>query len=162
MLTIRAEAPADIEAIRKVEEAAFGRPEEARLIDQLRADGDLTLSLVAYDGQRPVGHVALSRMEAPFRAVGLGPVAVLPECQGARIGQRLIGEAVEWARGAGWEAIFVVGEPAYYGRFGFDAAAAAGFSSPYAGPYLMVLALPGPLPAARGVIEYAPAFRTIS
>ncbi len=114
MLTIRFEGPSDIEDIRMVEEAAFGRPDEADLVDQLRAKGDLLLSLIARDGQRPVGHVALSRMEAPFRAVGLGPVAIIPESQGAGIGQRLIAEAVEWARAAGWVAIFVVGEPAYY------------------------------------------------
>jgi putative acetyltransferase len=162
MLTIRPEAPADIEAVRSVEEAAFGRPDEAGLVDRLRADGDLVLSLIATQGQLVVGHVALSRMEAPFAAVGLGPVATLPDRQRAGIGQSLIKEAIAWARGAGWEAMFVLGDPAYYERFGFDAAAAAGFSSPYAGPYLMVLALSDGLPETRGRIEYAPAFGALS
>jgi predicted GNAT family acetyltransferase len=77
-------------------------------------------------------------MQAPFRALALAPVSVAPERQKAGIGSALVRSAVERARQAGWEAVFVLGDPAYYGRFGFDAHRAAGFSTPYAGEHFMV------------------------
>lgn len=161
-LTIRDEAPADRAGIRETVLAAFGRREEADLVDRLRADGDAAISLVAVDGDRIVGHVMLSRMTAPFRALGLAPVSVLPDRQGKGIGTRLIRAGLERAALGGWQGVFVLGEPAYYRRFGFDPALASGFASPYAGPYLMALALGGSLPEMVGRLDYAPAFRTLS
>jgi putative acetyltransferase len=70
----------------------------------------------------------------------------------------LIRAGIDRAARGGWQAVFVVGEPDYYRRFGFDAALASGFTSPYAGPYRMVLALGGALPVKTGKIDYAPAF----
>jgi putative acetyltransferase len=97
-------------------------------------------------------------MRAPFRALGLAPVAVLPEHQRKGFGSVLIREGLKQARLEGWEAVFVVGEPAYYERFGFDVGRAEGFTSPYAGPYLMVLPLSGNLPAHSGSIDYPAPF----
>jgi len=62
---------------------------------------------------------------------------------------------------ARWDAVFVLGEPAYYGRFGFDAGLARGFSSQFAGPALMVEPLKATLPALAGRIDYAPAFSAL-
>ncbi len=155
---IRDEEPADRAAIREVVTAAFGQPLEADLVDRLRAEGDSVLSLVAMEEGRVVGHVLFSRMSAPFRALGLAPVAVMPDRQRAGIGSRLIRIGLERAAEDGWQAVFVLGDPAFYRRFGFDADQASGFSSPYAGPHLMVLALGGALPAMTGEIAYAPAF----
>jgi putative acetyltransferase len=121
------------------------------------------LSLVAVEEGLIVGHVLISRMQAegdgrPYRAVGLAPVAVLPERQKQGIGSVLIREALDRLRAQGEEIVFLVGESAYYRRFGFDAATAAPFASPYAGPYFMALALGDiDLPAA-GRADYAPAF----
>jgi putative acetyltransferase len=159
---IRAETLSDTAAIRAVEEAAFARSSEADLVDALRAAGEAILSLVAVECEHVVGHVVFSRMDAPFRALGLGPVAVRPDRQRQGIGGRLIREGLLRARDGNWQAVFVLGEPAYYRRFGFDPALAARFRSPYAGPYLMALPLGAPdLPARSGRVDYAPAFAAL-
>lgn len=161
-MLIRPETSSDIAAIRLVVEAAFARPAEAALVDALRAAGDLTLSLVAVDGDDIVGHVALSRMNAPFRALGLGPVAVWPARQRGGIGGELIRDGLARAAAEDWQGVFVLGDPAYYGRFGFDAAMARDFQSPYAGPYLMARSLfADDLPVRSGRVEYAPAFAAL-
>ena len=160
-MIIRDAKPADHEPIVQLVTAAFGRPDEARLVERLTTDGDTVLSLVAVEKGMILGHVLLSRMTAPIRALGLGPVAITPARQRSGVGRQLIAEAIERATAQGWQAMFVLGEPAYYGRFGFDAAQAEGYASPYAGPYLMVLPLGGPLAATTGPIDYAPAFADV-
>lgn len=158
-MVIRAETAADVNAIRRVLAAAFPGPAEARLVDQIRVDGDLVYSLVAVEEGHVVGHIAFSSMAAPFHALGLGPLAVRPEWQRRGVGARLVNAGVARATADGWQAVFLLGNPRYYERFGFSVALAAGFTSPYAGPHLMVLPLGGaPLPALTGHIEYAPAF----
>ena len=160
-MIIRDEQCADLAAISGIVTAAFGRPGEAVLVDRLRRGGDIVLSLVAIDGDKVVGHALLSRMTAPFQALGLGPVAVLPNRQRSGIGSRLIRAVIDRAGQLDWQAIFVLGDPNYYRRFGFDPTLAAGFSCRYAGPHLMVLPLGAALPAATGLIDYAPAFRAL-
>lgn len=155
---IRPEAPGDAAAVSALLTRAFGGPAEADLVDRLRADGDAAISLVA-DRGGVCGHVLLSPMVAPFPALALAPLAVAPERQRQGIGAALVTAAL--AAAAEWRAVFVLGDPAYYGRFGFDAALAAGFDSPYAGPHLMVRPLGGPLPARAGAIRHAPAFAAI-
>jgi putative acetyltransferase len=157
-MTIREEQPADYKAIRAVVAAAFGQTVEADLVDGLRADGDGVISLVAVDEDRIIGHVMFSRMIAPFPALGLAPVAVLPgrECSG--IGSALIRTGLDAAKHHGWQAVFVLGEPGYYRRFGFEPALARGFDCAYSGPYLMALALGDALPVTTGRVEYAAAF----
>jgi len=157
-MIIRPEHPADINAIAHVVEQAFGQPDEARLVEQLRRDGDAMLSLVAEQDGKVVGHVLLSPMTAPFRALGLAPLAVLPAHQNTGIGAALAKAAIAYATTLGWSAIFVLGDPAYYSRFGFSAERAAKFTSPYAGPHFMVLPLGTSLPTAEGKVDYAPAF----
>ena len=159
MIIVRPETSGDVAAIRIVEEVAFGRPDEARLIDDLRAAGDSVFSLVAVDGDTVVGHVLFSRMKAPFPALALGPIAVQPEYRRTGIGSRLIREGIARSEAAGWTGIFVLGDPAFYRRFGFGVARARGFTSPYAGPHLVVLPLGGnELPVEEGIIEHAHAF----
>lgn len=149
-------------AIRMLHAGAFPSSAEADLVDRLRAEGDAEISLVALDADRVVGHVLLSRMTAPFRALGLAPVAVEAEFRQRGVAARLIGEAIRRARSDGWDAIFVLGDPAYYERFGFSAAAATPFESRYAGPGLMALVLDGNgLPIRSGRVAYAPAFSAL-
>ena len=156
---IRDERPADIDAIRQINLVAFGRPVEARLVDELRADGDLLYSLVALEDGRIVGHIAFSPMAAPFRALGLGPIAVVPDRQRRGFARRLIESGLARATVDGWQAVFLLGNPAFYERFGFSAASAAGFVTPYAGPHFMVRPLgDGALPTLTGNVAYAPAF----
>jgi putative acetyltransferase len=160
-MIIRDEKPADFAAVRELVAAAFKRPDEAVLVDRLHANGECVISLVAVDGGEIVGHILFSRMAAPFRALGLGPVSVKPIRQRAGIGSRLVRTGLDQAREGGWQGVFVLGEPKYYIRFGFDPVLASGFMSRYSGPHLMALSLGVGLPATVGVIEYPPAFDSL-
>lgn len=158
-MIVRSETSEDFAAIRIVHEVAFGQRAEAQLVDDLRAAGDSVFSLVAVVDGIVAGHVLLSRMEAPFPALALGPVAVLPEYRRTGFAGRLIRQGIARSEADGWRGIFVLGDPAFYRRFGFNAAKAGGFISPYAGPHLMAVPLGGSeLPASTGVLQHAPAF----
>jgi putative acetyltransferase len=154
---MRLETPTDRAGIRCVHLQSFPSAAEADLVDELRADGDAVLSLVAEEGDEIAGHVLFSRMTAPFRALGLAPVAVLPDYRRRGIAARLIRDGLARVA-ADWDAVFVLGDPAYYTRFGFNAGLAAGFTNPYAGPHFMVTPLAGKLPSNQGPVAYAPAF----
>jgi putative acetyltransferase len=165
-VSIRPGTGGDAEAIRTIHLAAFPTSAEADLAARLHQDFDSEISLVAEQEGGIVGHVLLSRMNVSaagraFRALGLGPVGVLPGAQGSGVGSRLIRSALGIAGTLGEEVAFVLGEPDYYSRFGFSAESAAGFASPYAGPYFMASWFrPDASSAAAGTAEYAPAFAT--
>jgi putative acetyltransferase len=158
MIDFRDERPDDQKAIFHVTSCAFGQLDEAQLINQLREGGDIVISLVAEEDGQIVGHVLLSRLAAPFPALALAPVSVIPTRQRRGIGSGLIERAVDQARADDWAAIFVLGDPDYYERFGFSSGAATGFKSPYAGRHFMILKLWPLLPAITGELRYAPAF----
>lgn len=155
--SLRAFAPGDEAAAREVVTAAFGQADEADLVDALRADGDVVIELLAFAGAAAVGHVLLSRMTAPLQALALAPVSVIPSHQRQGVGQALVRAAIAAAEAGPWQAIFVLGDLDYYGRFGFEAALAAPFDSHYAGPHFAALALK-PWPARCGLLRHAPAF----
>ncbi|WP_114954926.1 GNAT family N-acetyltransferase [Sphingosinicella terrae] len=158
---VRPETPADFPATAGLIERAFGGADEARLVERLRADGDAAIALVAEADGRILGHILFSPMRAPMRALGLAPLAVDPVHQRQGLGAALVREGLARAAADGWEAIFVLGDPVYYGRFGFSAELACGFESPYAGPYLQALALGGTMPARSGRVDYAKAFEAL-
>ncbi len=162
-LTIRDECVKDGAAVYDLLRTAFGQNVEAELVSALRASGDAVISMVAEDDGEIVGQVMFSCMKEPATALGLAPVSVLPTRQRAGIGTLLIERGLERAKLEGWEAVFVVGEPEYYRRFGFSIDAASGFQSPYAGTYFMVLELrAGALAAASQQVEYAPPFSEVA
>ena len=139
--------------------AAFDQGTEADLVDALRDSGDAVLSLVADDDGEIVGHVLLSKLRAPDQCVALAPVSVTPGRQNQGIGSKLIFEGLARARRDGWRAMFVLGEPGYYQRFGFNAATAEKFETPYPKPYFMALKLaPHALNGRAGEVIYAPPF----
>ncbi|PWV98348.1 putative acetyltransferase [Hoeflea marina] len=145
----------DRAAIRRVEELAFGRPGEADLSEQLLASPAETLSLVALLGERVIGHVLLSRLEGPDQALALRPLAVDPKFQEMQIGTRLVGEALELARGRGWRSVFVHGHPDYYCRFGFRSRLAEGAEIDRQGPRFLALELvAGALAGWHGELDY--------
>jgi putative acetyltransferase len=148
-------------AIHEVLVAAFPSEDEANLVDRLRSDGDSVISLVAVEEDAVVGHILFSRLNAPIRALGLAPVAVTPTRQRFGIGSQLIRAGLKQAAADGWQAVFVLGEPRYYGRFGFDVSLASGFTSPYAGAHFMAIAIGAALPVTSGSIEHAPAFQLL-
>ena len=160
-MNIRPAEPRDHPGIRAVLLAAFPGPAEADVVECLRVEGYSAIELVAEDEGAVVGHILFSPMNAPFRALALGPLAVAPDRHKQGIGSALVEAAHAIAREKGWDAIFLLGDPAYYQRFGYDLALAAGFSSPYAGPHFMVLPLRGALPVTDGEVHYAPPFAAL-
>jgi len=145
-----------------VEAAAFETDMEARLVDLLRADGDLSISLVAEDAGAIIGHIALSPMMAPVRALGLGPVAVRPALQRQGIGSQLINAALDIAISQDIQAVFLLGHADYYPRFGFNPELAALFESKYTSPNFMAKELEiGCLKGLTGEVDYAPGFSKV-
>ena len=158
-MPIRDETEADHAAVARLHRLAFRSGAEARLVDALRRSGAAVVSLIAEcgSGGAVVGHVLLSRLEAPERALALAPLAVLPDHQRRGVGSALARAALARARQGGWAAVFVLGDPAFYGRFGFSAEAALGYASPYAGEHFQAAPLgPEPLPGVGAVVYPVP------
>jgi putative acetyltransferase len=164
MLRVRPELPDDATAIRAVNVAAFPTPEEADIVDALRAAHAVVLSLVAVDEDegRIVGHILFSpvtidRPGTATVAIGLAPMAVAPSHQRRGIGEQLVRTGLEALRAAGQRAVVVVGHPGYYPRFGFapgrsfDLRWEAGHDEAF---FALELA-PGAL-AGGGVVRYRP------
>lgn len=160
-LTIRPAEEGDRASIHEVETRAFGRADEADLVAQLAAAGDVVLELVAERDGKTVGHVLFSRLvvesgPAKFPAVALAPLAVLPEEQGKGVGAALVNEAHRRLRATGERLAVVLGDPAYYGRFGYVRDRADRFESDYQCDALQALAW-GEAPQA-GRLIYAASF----
>ncbi len=163
MMSIRAATPKDREAIRLGEEHAFGQQTEAGLVDALVEGGEAVLELVAEEDGHVVGHILFSRLHVEqggkrFAAVALAPLAVEPSFHGSGIGGALVREAHLRLKQAGETLAIVLGEPAYYGRFGYSHERARGFDSDYQCEALQAQAW-GAAPES-GRLVYAPAFGT--
>jgi len=161
MISIRSAQPRDREAIRLVEEHAFGQPAESGLVDALVTGGDAVLELVAEEDGQVVGHILFSRLHVVegrgrFPAVALAPLAVEPSFHGTGIGGALVREAHLRLKAAGEKLAIVLGDPAYYGRFGYSHERAAGFDSAWQGEALQALAWEDA--PASGRLDYAAAF----
>lgn len=160
-LVIRPAEPADRAGIRDVELQAFGQPAEAYLVEALVAGGDTVLELVATQEGEIVGHILFSRLfvesdDRHFPAVALAPLSVKPKRQDSGIGTALVEAAHALLKDAGETLSVVLGEPSYYGRFGYAHERAAGFASDYQCEALQALAW-GDAPAS-GRLVYARAF----
>ena len=138
MIIIREEGPEDEEAVRAVNEKAFGQPAEAIIVDKLRKNCPGLLSLVALDGDEVVGHILFSpaKIEGSTKTIegmGLAPMAVLPERQRQGIGTLLVDRGIEMLRSRSCPFIIVLGHPEYYPRFGFERASLWGIRSQWEG-----------------------------
>lgn len=164
---IRDATPQDADAIRAIHAQSFGGRQEADLVDALIAGGEAAISLIAEAEGRAAGHILFSPALLIFddraeRALALAPLGVLPDFQRRGVGARLIRDGLAQAMVAGWRAVFVLGDPAYYTRFGFLAETVAGLASPYAGPHFMGLELtPGALKGTGGRVAYATPFAAL-
>lgn len=162
---IRPERPGDEETIHRLTEAAFkdmpfSEGDEQHLVDALRRDGDLALSLVAEDAARIVGHIAFSRVAISDGTVDwydLGPVSVWPDLHHQGIGSALIRQGLAQLRERGAAGIVLLGSPDYYARFGFTHEPRLRYPGPPP-EYFQCLVLEGALP--EGEVTYPPAFRT--
>lgn len=162
-MQIRQERPEDVATIRALTDAAFkGKPfsdqTEAEVIDALRSAGALTLSLVATEGGEIIGHVAFSPVKINGEAgdwYGLGPVSVWPDHQRAGIGQALIREGLQRLKSISAGGCVLLGDPAYYCRFGFESDPDLyGIDAPPGA--FQRLTLNGSRP--RGAVSFHPAF----
>lgn len=172
-MLVRREQPGDVEVVRGVVAAAFARPEnlgrvpvEVTLLDGLRADDDWLpmLSLVAepVEGE-VVGHVVCTRGSVDGSpALGLGPLAVRPDWQRRGVGKALMHAVLGAADAVGEPLVAVLGEPDYYGRYGFRAAAAYGIAppDPQWGEYFQVRTLSAYRPGT-GTFAYAEPFNRL-
>ena len=162
MVHIRPEQPGDEQAIHAVNAAAFPEESEARLVDALRDAGNLTVSMVAVEDDRIVGHVAFSPVttESGVLGMGLAPVAVLESHRRRGIAASLINAGLEACKSmdAGW--MVVLGDPAYYSRFGFITASEFGLRDEYGGEdaFQAMELREGAMPRNAGLVKYAPQF----
>ena len=167
---VREETPGDVVAVRRVDEEAFGRPQEARLVDLLRAGQAVLLSLVAIVDDRIVGHIVFSPVRlgsggAELVGAGLGPMAVVPELQRRGIGSRLIAEGTRRLRARGCPFIVVLGHPGYYPRFGFVPASRHGVRCEWDVPddaFLCLLLDSRGFRGMSGVVRYRDEFAMVT
>lgn len=169
-LTIRHEEDADFGAIRQVNEQAFADDrgpgtDEADLADALRRNGNVVVSLVAELDGVVVGHVLFSPMtiELPrgglYQTVALGPLAVRPEAQNQGIGSVLVNAGLDEMRELGHGAVFLLGHPTYYPRFGFAPARHRGIIYQDGRDSFQVIELrPGALDGITGAARFSPEF----
>ncbi len=165
MIRIRAERRGEADALRAILMAAFPTHGEADLVDRLRRDGDIMISLVADADGELVGHALVTPVtsdppdpENPGAA--LAPIAVAPAFQGRGIGSRLVLAALEACRDHGTRWLLVVGTPRFLSRFGFRPAVEFGVADTWsAGDAFQALELkPGALAGDNRVVHYAPSF----
>ena len=162
-MRVRVERPGDEVAIAAVHEAAFGQPDEARIVHDLRGTPAFVpaLSLVAEQEGAVVGHILFPRVGlegAPRDVLALAPVGVVPERQGQGIGAALVRAGLEAAERLDEPLVIVLGHAAYYPRFGFEPARPLGIEAPFDVPddAWMAARLPGWEPALRGRVLYPP------
>lgn len=165
MILIRPEHPADLTAIHTVVEQAFGRADEANLVDKLRANGKAIVSLVAVEDNQIVGHILFSEVTLEATTImGLAPLAVLPSYQKQGVGKQLTHKGIVACRDAGYAAIVVLGHPEYYPRFGFVPASQFGLKSEYDVPdevFMAMELMAGALSGCAGVAKYQPEFSEV-
>lgn len=163
LIEIREEASEDREAIRLVNDQAFGRPEEGRIIDKIRKACKEVISLVAVSDNKITGHIFFSpvKIESNGRAItgmGLGPMAVLPEFQNQGIGNLLIREGIRRIKEADCPFIIVLGHEHYYPRFGFESASKYGLKPQWEGvpdkAFMVMISNKSAISGFTGVVTY--------
>jgi len=162
------ETSSDVDGIRRLNQAAFNTADEARLVDLLRQQANPFISLIARSGDSVVGHIAFSPVSVDSAThtvlMGLAPMAVTPARQRQGIGSALVAAGLNECRVVGAEAVFVLGHPQYYPRFGFNPADDYGIGCEYDVPSDTFLAFEiceGALASITGTLRYHSAFGSL-
>lgn len=166
-MRLRAETEADYEAVAEVTAAAFGKQDEARLVEAIRASEEYVpeLTLVAEEKGRIVGHVMFSYSlldGSHTRLLQLSPLSVAPDRQNRGVGSALTREALRLADERGEPLVLVLGHPNYYPRFGFRPASTLGLEAPdpsWSDEAFMAVPLSAYDASLRGRVTFAPPFR---
>jgi len=167
-MQIRPEKESDWDAVHTVNVSAFETPSEANLVDTLREQAQLVVSLVAEENGEVVGHIMFSPVALPgypeLKIMGLAPMAVLPEHQRQGVGSMLVRAGMGICKQLGFGAMVVLGHPEYYPRFGFSSSPCFGLGCEYQVPEDVFMAMelqPGYLRDAIGTIKYHAAFSSV-
>jgi putative acetyltransferase len=165
IVLVRKESPADIEAIYALHSASFPTTAEAVLVDALRAAGRLSISLVAIDCDRVIGHIGFSPItvdEAPL-GLGLAPVAVRLDCRQRGVAARVIRRGLDLCLEAAVGLVVVLGDPRYYARFGFEPGRRFALRDEYGGgdAFQAIELVHGTLPSEGGLVRYSPEFAAL-
>jgi putative acetyltransferase len=161
-IRIRDAEPEDRLAVLAVQRRAFNGEAEAELVNRLLDGPETTISMVADLDGMIVGHILLTELKGPEKSLALAPLGVDPEWRDFLIGTELTNRAIARARDDGWRSIYVVGDPVYYGRFGFKSGLAEHVKTPYPGMAFQALELePGSVSDYRGAVEYPEAFTAV-
>lgn len=169
MIVVRAETTEDYAAVRQVNELAFGRLAEAVLVDKLRAIADPQISLVAVKDAQVVGHIFFSPVsieigDSASPALGLGPMAVLPEYQNQGLGSQLVRAGLQECQRIDCNVVVVLGHSEYYPRFGFVPAKQKGLTCEWPVPdeaFMVAELKPDALAGRRGLVKYRPEFNEV-
>ncbi|MBW2255547.1 MAG: N-acetyltransferase [Deltaproteobacteria bacterium] len=167
-MEIRQAREADLDSVLAVERAAFGTDEEAELVLELLGDETAhpLISLLAFEGDTPVGHILLTRARLVGAAQDpstmlLAPMAVVPEHQKRGVGGALIEEALRLAGDMGVGLVFVLGHPTYYPHHGFEPAGRLGLDATFPIPeknadaWMVQALVPGLVGSIRGRVACA-------
>ena len=136
-LIIERETPHDIDSIYQVNLAAFGRADEAKVVNELRKNCEVFLSFVAKIGSNVIGHILFTpalikkQEEGSTAGLGLAPLAVTPAYQGQGVGSALCEAGLKYIENFGYPYVVVLGSPRYYPRFGFRPAGDFGIRCAY-------------------------------
>lgn len=157
---------ADYDAVRAINDTAFGQPQEGAIVDALRGS-DGALSLVAEEEGHVIGHILFTKVTIKSRSgevtgMGLAPMAVAPGYQKKGIGSALVREGLARVRKAGCPFVIVLGHANYYPRFGFVPASCFGIKSQWEGvpdeAFMIAVFDRSALPEGGGVAYYRPEF----
>tara|TARA_R110002126_G_scaffold39822_3_gene117689 strand:+ start:140 stop:814 length:675 start_codon:yes stop_codon:yes gene_type:complete len=162
---VRPETTEDREAIRYVNQEAFGGDAEAKLVDDLRDGGFVESSLVVENEGKVIAHILFSRVTITTKsgtvdAVSLAPMAVLPKHQRKGIGTRLLWAGLDACRKRGHRIVLVLGHPDFYREFGFSAKLAQRLESPFGGgeAWMALEIVPDATKGVEGRVEFSPPF----